>query len=71
MEILYVDETCTNFETRQSEHENPNHNLEPAQHIAKHKQHSFEWKILRECPLIPSGTWHMMKNRISSYFVQS
>ena len=42
----YVGETCRNFKTRQSEHENPNHNSEPAQHIAKNKEHSFEWKIL-------------------------
>ena len=25
----------------------------------------------RECPLRPIGTWHMMKNRISSYLVHS
>ena len=25
----------------------------------------------RECPLRPIGTWHMMKNRIPSYFVHS
>ena len=30
------------------------------------KQH-----LKRECPLRPIGTWHMMKNRISSYFVHS
>ena len=28
-------------------------------------------KFKRECPLRPSGTWHMTKNRISSYFVHS
>ena len=27
--------------------------------------------IKRECPLRPIGTWHMMKNRISSYFVHN
>ena len=43
----YVGETCRNFETRgQLEHENPNHNSGPAQHIARNKEHSFEWKIL-------------------------
>ena len=26
-------------------------------------------RVKRECPLRPIGTWHMMKNRISSYFV--
>ena len=27
--------------------------------------------LKRECPLRPIGTWHMMKNRIFSYFVHS
>ena len=38
-----------------------------------HNRHSW-FKLKRECPLWSSeieNTWHMMKNRISSYFVHS
>ena len=40
----------------------------------KHESQTFteDWEdIKKECPLRPIGTWHMMKNRISSYFVHS
>ena len=40
----YVGETCRNFEVRQSEHEDPSYNSEPARHVALNKDHEFEWK---------------------------
>ena len=41
-----VGQTCRNFDIRQSQRENSNHNSEPAQHIARNKEHSFQWMIL-------------------------
>lgn len=40
--VGYVGEPCRNFKTRLLEHENPNHNSEPANRIALNKERSFE-----------------------------
>ena len=48
--VNYVGETCRNFEIRKAEHKNPNFNSEPARHIAKNKEHKFEWKTLDSAP---------------------
>ena len=46
----YVGETIRNTTTRWSEHNNPTHKSEPAQHIKNHTGHSFDWSILCNAP---------------------
>ena len=46
----YVGETIRNTATRWSEHNNPTHKSEPAQHIKTHNGHLFDWSILCNAP---------------------
>ena len=46
----YVGETIRNTTTRWSEHNNPTHKSEPAQHIKNHIGHLFDWSILCNAP---------------------
>ena len=54
----YIGETVRNTVTRWSEHNNPDHKSEPAEHIKRNIDHVFNWKIL--CPA-PSQK-HLRKN---------
>ena len=54
----YFGETVRNTVTRWSEHNNPDHKSEPAEHIKRNIDHVFNWKIL--CPA-PSQK-HLRKN---------
>ena len=42
----YVGETIRNTATRWTEHNNPTHKSEPAQHMKNHIGHLFDWSIL-------------------------
>ena len=46
----YIGETIRNTATRWSEHNNPTHKSEPAQHIKNHIGHLFDWSILCNAP---------------------
>ena len=46
----YVGETIRNTTTRWSEHNNPTHKSEPAQHIKNHIGQLFDWSILYNAP---------------------
>ena len=46
----YVGETIRNTATHWSEHNNPTHKSEPAQHIKTHNGHLFDWSILCNAP---------------------
>ena len=46
----YVRETIRNTATRRSEHNNPTHKSEPAQHIKNHIGHLLDWSILCKTP---------------------
>ena len=46
----YEVETIRNTATRYSEHNNPTHKSEPAQHIKNHTVHWFDWSILCNAP---------------------
>ena len=54
----YFGETVRNTVTRWSEHNNPDHKSEPAEHIKRNIDHVFNWNIL--CPA-PSQK-HLRKN---------
>ena len=54
----YIEETVRNTVTRWSEHNNPDHKSELAEHIKRNIDHVFNWKIL--C-LAPSQK-HLRKN---------
>ena len=43
----HIGEIKRNFETRRTEHENPNKDFEPAKHLPDYK---FDWKILLTAP---------------------
>ena len=42
----YIGETNRNVEVRWAEHQNPKHNSEPAKHLKRNPNHTFDWKIL-------------------------
>ena len=46
----YIGETLRNTETRWSEHEDAEHNSEPARHLKQYPQHRFTWRILCNAP---------------------
>ena len=46
----YVRETIRNTATHWSEHNNPTHKSEPAQHIKTHNGHFLDWSILCNAP---------------------
>ena len=46
----YVGETIRNTATCWSEHNNPTHKSEPAQHIKNQIGHLFDWSILCNAP---------------------
>ena len=46
----YVGETIRNTTTSWSEHNNPTHKSDPAQHIKNHIGHLFDWSILCNAP---------------------
>ena len=54
----YIGETVRNTVTRWSEHNNPDHKSELAEHIKRNIDHVFNWKI--SCPA--SSQKHFKKN---------
>ena len=43
----HIGETDRNNGIRWTEHNNPNHNSDPAKHIKENIDHIFEWKVFR------------------------
>ena len=59
----YVGETFRNTTTRWSEHNNPNHKSDPADHIKRNIDHIFQWKIICSAPV----ERHLRKNLEAIY----
>ena len=53
-----MDETVRNTVISLPEHNNPDHNSEPAEHIKRNIEHVIKWKILYPAPLQK----HLRKN---------
>ena len=47
-----------------SEHENPNKDSEPAEHLFQHPDHIFQWKVLMSAPM----NNHKRKN-LEAFFI--
>ena len=59
----YIGETVRNTVIRWSEHSNPTHKSEPAEHINSNIEHTFAWKVLCHAPL----EGHLRKNLEAIY----
>ena len=49
-QVRYIGETVRNTETRWAEHEDTNHNSEPARHLKSNPLHKFTWKVICNAP---------------------